>query len=73
MATTLNLGDKVVTKRHRDIVNLANGLCAVVSLNYYDHKQGGHLVLHDLNLILAFPPGWIIFLLSACITHSNSP
>ena len=71
MATTLNLGDTVVTKRHRDTKNLANGFCAVVSLGNYDHKQGGHLVLHDLNLILEFPPGWVIFLPSACIIHSN--
>lgn len=72
MATTLNLGDKVVTKEHRDHKNLGNGLCAVVSLGNYDYKSGGHLVLHDLKLILEFPPGWVIFLPSACITHSNT-
>lgn len=71
MATTINLGDKVVTTRHRDQANLPNGLCAVMSLGSYNHKLGGHLVLHELKLILEFPPGWIIFLPSASITHSN--
>ena len=70
-ATTLNLGDNVVTRRHRDYKNLANGLCAAVFLRNYDHKLGGQLVLHEPQLILKFSPGWIIFLPSAGITHSN--
>lgn len=71
MATTINLGDKVVTRRHRDEKNLANGLCGVVSLGNYDYKHGGHLVLHEPKIILEFPPNWVIFLPSACIEHSN--
>ncbi|KAH9020249.1 hypothetical protein EDB83DRAFT_2231689 [Lactarius deliciosus] len=71
MATTVNLGDKVVTVRHKDQANLPNGLCAVVSMGNYDHTHGGHLVLHELKLIMEFPPGYVIFLPSASITHSN--
>ncbi|KAI9429731.1 hypothetical protein H4582DRAFT_1826172, partial [Lactarius indigo] len=51
--------------------NLPNGLCAVVSMGDYNHKLGGHLVLHELKLIMEFPPGYVIFLPSASITHSN--
>lgn len=62
----------MVTTKHRDFKNLANGLCAVVSMGNYDYKLGGHLVLHDkIKLIIEFPPGWVIFLPSASVTHSN--
>ncbi|KAH9009462.1 hypothetical protein EDB85DRAFT_1881571, partial [Lactarius pseudohatsudake] len=71
MASTINLGDKVVTLRHKDHKNLPSGLCAVVSMGDYNHKLGGHLVLHELKLIMEFPPGYVIFLPSASITHSN--
>ncbi len=71
MATTINLGDKVVTMKHKDQANLPSGLCAVVSMGSYDYKLGGQLVLHELKLIIEFPPGYVIFLPSASITHSN--
>ncbi|KAH9012454.1 hypothetical protein EDB85DRAFT_1877742 [Lactarius pseudohatsudake] len=51
--------------------NLPNGLCAVVSMGNCDHTPGGHLVLHELKHIMEFPPGYVILLPSASITHSN--
>ncbi|KAJ7180004.1 hypothetical protein C8R43DRAFT_941738 [Mycena crocata] len=36
-------------------------------------KKGGHLVLWDLKLVIEFPPGALILLPSATLSHSNVP
>jgi len=69
---TFNIGPKVCTKPHKDAHDLLWGWCAVTSLGTYDHTEGGHLVLWDLNIAVQFPPHSTIFIPSAIIRHSNT-
>ncbi|KAK6992484.1 hypothetical protein R3P38DRAFT_2569589 [Favolaschia claudopus] len=68
-----NLGINVWTFKHRDVLNLAFGWCAVQALGNFDHTQGGHIILWDLNLVVEFPAGALILLPSATVAHSNIP
>ncbi|KAJ7843592.1 hypothetical protein B0H13DRAFT_1648357, partial [Mycena leptocephala] len=70
---TFNIGVNVQTFKHRDVLNLPFGLCAVQALGSFDPKHGGHLVLWDLKLVIEFPPGALILRPSAIIAHSNIP
>jgi hypothetical protein len=72
-AAAVNLGPEVATYLHRDGRNLAFGQCAIQPFGKYDHKKGGHLVLKEPKLIIQFPPGCIILIPSATITHGNTP
>jgi hypothetical protein len=49
------------------------GWCSLTSLGPFDPKQGGHIILWDLGLVVEFPPGSTIFVPSAIIAHSNVP
>ncbi|KAF8209733.1 hypothetical protein K438DRAFT_1571420 [Mycena galopus ATCC 62051] len=69
----VNFGPSVWTFRHRDVLNLAFGWCAVQALGNFDATKGGHLVLWDLKLVVEFPAGALILLPSATIAHSNVP
>ncbi|KAJ7177350.1 hypothetical protein C8R43DRAFT_942621 [Mycena crocata] len=68
-----NFGPSVWTYRHRDVLNLPFGWCAIQAAGPFDPEKGGHLVLWDLMLVIEFPPGALILLPSATITHSNVP
>lgn len=72
-ATTLNMGPGAATVPHRDSKNLVGGLCADAVLGDFDSKTSGHLVLHDLKLIIELKHGDVIFIPSAAILHSNLP
>ncbi|KAF7288197.1 hypothetical protein HMN09_01419100 [Mycena chlorophos] len=54
-AATFNLGPNVWTFKHRDVLNLPFGWCAITALGDFDHTKGGHLVLWDLKLVVQFP------------------
>ncbi|KAJ7918167.1 hypothetical protein B0H13DRAFT_1607608 [Mycena leptocephala] len=68
-----NFGPNVWTFKHRDVLNLAFGWCAVQALGHFDHTKGGHLILWDLKLVVEFPAGALILLPSATVAHSNIP
>ncbi|KAJ6455119.1 hypothetical protein C8R47DRAFT_1082852 [Mycena vitilis] len=68
-----NFGPNVWTFRHRDVLNVPFGWCAVQAAGPFDPTKGGHLVLWDLMLTVEFPPGALILLPSATIAHSNVP
>jgi hypothetical protein len=72
-AAAFNCGPKVWTFKHRDVLNLPYGWCAVQALGRFNPKLGGHLVLHDLKLVIEFPPGALILFPSATLLHSNIP
>ncbi|KAJ7835463.1 hypothetical protein B0H14DRAFT_3087528 [Mycena olivaceomarginata] len=72
-AAAFNFGPNVWTFKHRDVLNLAFGWCAVQALGRFNPKMGGHLVLWDLKLVIEFPPGALILLPSATVAHSNIP
>ncbi|KAI0743713.1 hypothetical protein C8Q80DRAFT_1106888, partial [Daedaleopsis nitida] len=69
---TFNLGPQVSTFMHTDHLNLPSGWCAVITLGNFDPAEGGHLILWDLNKMIRFPPGSLIFLPSAILRHSNT-
>ncbi|KAJ7080158.1 hypothetical protein B0H15DRAFT_787379, partial [Mycena belliarum] len=70
---TFNFGPNVWTFKHRDILNLPFGMCAVQALGPFDPTKGRHLVLWELKLVIKFPPGALILIPSATMTHSNVP
>ncbi|KAJ7787573.1 hypothetical protein B0H14DRAFT_2399321 [Mycena olivaceomarginata] len=72
-ACTFNFVPHAITVPHLDFGNLAWGWCAITALGSFDPDLGGHLVLWDLKLVIRFPPGATILILSAIIRHSNVP
>ncbi|KAH9474962.1 hypothetical protein JR316_0012061 [Psilocybe cubensis] len=71
-AATFNMGPCTVCTKHKDFSNLPYGYCAVTALGDFDPRQGGHLILWELGLVVEFPPGSTILLPSALISHSNT-
>ncbi|KAF9782118.1 hypothetical protein BJ322DRAFT_1022600 [Thelephora terrestris] len=61
----------VITNLYKDLKNPSWGWCAITSLDNYSPKNGRELVLWDLNLMVEFPLGSIIFIPSAILCHSN--
>lgn len=68
---TLNVDRQCICLPHVDGSNLSFGLCLICPFGKFNHRKGGHLVLHDLHLILELSPGSIAFIPSALIIHSN--
>ncbi|KAJ7150007.1 hypothetical protein C8R43DRAFT_1128074 [Mycena crocata] len=71
--TVFNFRPNVWMFHQHDVLNLLFDWCAVQSGSPFDTTKGGHLVLWDLMLVVKFPPGALILLLSATINHSNVP
>ncbi|KAI9060951.1 hypothetical protein FKP32DRAFT_1576973, partial [Trametes sanguinea] len=71
-AATFNLGPRTISLPHTDHLNLPWGWCAITAIGDFDPVQGGHIVLHDLRMIIEFPPGSTILIPSAILRHSNS-
>jgi hypothetical protein len=72
-AASFNLGPNTTCRPHLDGANLPFGWCGVTPFGSYDPTREGHLVLHELKLVIEFPPGSTILLPSSIITHSNTP
>ncbi|KAK0436748.1 hypothetical protein EV421DRAFT_1715673, partial [Armillaria borealis] len=72
-ATNFNMGPQMVTIGHYDLKNLGWGMCVVFADGNFNHKLGGHLILWDLWMVVEFPVGSCIILLSALIKHANVP
>ena len=70
---TLNIGDQCICGAHVDGSNLACGICFASPFGKIDYKKGGHLILHELKLVLEVPPGSFVFFPSGLITHENIP
>ncbi|KAJ7726080.1 hypothetical protein B0H14DRAFT_3620326 [Mycena olivaceomarginata] len=68
-----NFGPNVWTFKHRDVLNLAFGWCAIQALGKFDATKGGHLILWDLKLVIEFPAGALVLIPSATLSHSNVP
>ncbi|KAJ7256855.1 hypothetical protein B0H12DRAFT_1015628, partial [Mycena haematopus] len=66
-------GPNVWTFKHRDVLNLPFGWCAIQAAGPFDPKKGGHLILWDLKLVVEFPPGALVLIPSATLSHSNVP
>lgn len=70
-AATLNFGPLVLTVKHRDSQNKAEGMCSITSLGKFDYTEGGHLILYDLGLAIQFPAGSTILIPLALLSHGN--
>jgi hypothetical protein len=68
-----NFGPNAWTFKHRDVLNVPFGWCAVTAMGNFNPRAGGHLVLWDLKLVVEFPHAATILLPSATIAHSNIP
>ncbi|KAJ7140729.1 hypothetical protein C8R44DRAFT_604232, partial [Mycena epipterygia] len=68
-----NFGPNVWTFRHRDVLNVPFGWCAIQAAGPFDPTKGGHFVFWDLKLAVEFPPGALILVPSATLAHSNVP
>ncbi|KAF8215464.1 hypothetical protein K438DRAFT_1482456, partial [Mycena galopus ATCC 62051] len=71
-AMSFNCGDAVAFE-HCDFLNLAHGLCPITSGGNFNHKEGGHIYLKQLRLLVEFPSGATALIPSACIDHGNTP
>ncbi len=69
---SINLAPQVVAEKHKDFKNLAYGFCNICAQGSFNPKQGGHLVLWELKLLIEFPPGSHMNILSAIFSHSNT-
>ncbi|KAJ7029113.1 hypothetical protein C8F04DRAFT_963284 [Mycena alexandri] len=72
-AATFNLGPAVVADEHADIGNCVRGLCGLMSGGKFDHKNGGHLYLKQVKLVIDFPSGASALIPSAFVDHGNTP
>ncbi|KAF9056171.1 hypothetical protein BJ165DRAFT_1398903 [Panaeolus papilionaceus] len=73
LCITVNFGPAVCCLPHRDFLNLSFGWCAIIALGTFNHRLGGHVVLDDLKLVVELPPGGLLLLPSALLTHGNMP
>lgn len=69
----VNFGPQTVCNNHRDWHNLVWGWCFILILGSFDWKKGGHIVLHDLKLVLEVCPGDVVAIQSACVSHGTIP
>ncbi|KAJ7710793.1 hypothetical protein B0H17DRAFT_1324322 [Mycena rosella] len=77
-AVTFNVGPDVVTDEHADFNNSIHRLCGLTSGKTFDHTRGGHthggqLYMKELKLVIDFPSGSSMLILSAFVRHGNTP
>jgi len=72
-AFTMNMGPHTVCLGHRDFWNLVYGTCPIGALGPFNHRTGGHIILHEPKLIIEFRRGDVIFVPSGAVTHENVP
>ncbi len=65
-------GRNVICFKHRDVMNVPYGWCAITALGLFDYRKGGHLILWDYGVYFEFPAGTTIYVPSASVVHSNT-
>lgn len=70
---TINGGPQTATHEHADIGNYPGHTCFVYSAGDYDHTKSARFAMHNLRLVVDFPPYRAILLSSAGVRHSNTP
>ena len=70
---TMNMGPQTVCLGHRDFWNVVYGTCPIGALGPFNHRTGGHIILHEPKLIIEFRRGDVMFILSGAVTHENVP
>jgi hypothetical protein len=69
---TINFGPFAISFNHRDYNNAPGVPCVITALGDFDPTRGGHLILFDYGMIMEFPPGATVMLLSGCVHHGNT-
>lgn len=72
-SVTVNFGPQAICRTHRDLNNLGWGWCFILLLGKWDPRRGGHIVLHDMKLILEVCAGDVVAIPSASIAHATIP
>jgi hypothetical protein len=72
-AFTANFGPETVTLDHIDCSNAPELPCLITALGNYDPDLGGHLVIFNAGLVIRFPPGSTIDIVSSVVRHANTP
>ncbi|KZV59107.1 hypothetical protein PENSPDRAFT_550010, partial [Peniophora sp. CONT] len=70
---TINGGPQTATHEHADVGNSPGHPCFVYSAGNYDHTKSARFIMHDLRLVVDFPPYRTILVSSAGVRHSNTP
>ncbi|KAF8887917.1 hypothetical protein CPB85DRAFT_1231941 [Mucidula mucida] len=65
-------GRNIICFKHRDVMNIPYGWCAITALGLFDYRKGGHLILWDYGVYFEFPAGTTIYVPSALVVHSNT-
>jgi hypothetical protein len=72
-AMTANLGPQTVTKIHCDYKNLVFRVCLNLACSQFNHKKGGHFLLHEPHVSFEMAQGEFGLSPSSFIQHSNLP
>jgi hypothetical protein len=70
---TFNVGHWIRCLIHRDVLNLAFGICLILVLGNFNHTLGGQIILHEPKLIIEAPPGTSVAIPSGTIRHEVLP
>ncbi|KAI0084088.1 hypothetical protein BDY19DRAFT_871449, partial [Irpex rosettiformis] len=62
---------RAMTYLHLDEMNKVSDICLIVNTSDFDFKQGNHLILSQLGILIEFLPDSIILISSATLVHSN--
>ena len=58
---TANMGPQMVCNAHCDFWNLVYSTCPIGALGLFNHRMGGHIILHEPKLIIKFRRGDVMF------------
>jgi hypothetical protein len=67
------MGLSTVCLSHCNFWNLIYSTCPIGALGPFNHRTGGHLILHEPKLIVEFCRGDVMFTPSGTVTHENVP
>ncbi|KAG6810120.1 hypothetical protein H0H93_015171, partial [Arthromyces matolae] len=71
-SAAFNMGGKVRTFVHRDVMNIPFGWCAITALGQFNPDKSAKLILWEPKLVIRFPHASTVHIPSATITHSNT-
>ncbi|KAG6834762.1 hypothetical protein H0H93_007570, partial [Arthromyces matolae] len=71
-SAAFNMGGRVRTFVHRDVMNIPFGWCAITALGRFDPDKSAKLILWEPKLVVRFPHASTVQIPSATITHSNT-
>ncbi|EMD36179.1 hypothetical protein CERSUDRAFT_51862, partial [Gelatoporia subvermispora B] len=70
-SASFNFGPRAVSYEHRDVANLADGVCALYAGGRFNYCKGGHMVFRALGLTVQFPATTLASIPSGSLLHGN--